>query len=126
MRKSKALLVSLILGLLYAIYLIVYFFDGVAGSQSAGEAIGSGIATMLVMPHMICTVLAVIFNAVGYFQNKKGFALTGGILYSVAAVVFVLYAPFVCIQIVFSFIGYARVSKRLKQQVGREQVSYEY
>lgn len=109
--KSKALLVSLIVGALYAIYLIVYFGGAMGGSSSDGEALGKGIAAVMVMPHMILVILAVIFNALGFFKNAKGFALTGGILYSVAAVVFLMYAPFLIISIVCSFVGYSKVKK---------------
>lgn len=109
--KSKSLLVSLIVGFLYAVYLIVYFGGLLGGAKGGTEVAGAGIATMLVTPHMILVVLAVIFNAIGYFRNKSGFALTGGILYSVGAVVFLLYAPFLIISIVCSFVGYSKVRK---------------
>ena len=109
--KSKSLLVSLIIGALYAVYLIVHFGGAMGGAASDAEAVGAGIATLLVTPHMILVILAVIFNALGYFKNKKGFALTGGILYSVAAAVFILYAPFLIVSIVCSFVGYSKVKK---------------
>lgn len=109
--KSKSLLISLIVGALYAAYLIVHFGGAIGGAGSDGEAAAGVIATALVMPHMILVVLAVIFNALGYFKCKRGFALTGGILYAVAAVVFLLYAPFLIIQIVCSFVGYSKLRK---------------
>lgn len=115
MRKSKALLISMIVGILYTLYLVSYFFNGMASSQSSSEAIGSTLATALVTPHMILMILAVIFNTLAYLQNRKGYALVSGILYSVAAGLFLLYAPFVILEIIFSFIGYSKLKKREKE-----------
>lgn len=109
--KSKALLISLIIGAIYGVYLIVNFGGALGGASSDEELVGAGIATMLVTPHIILVILAVIFNALGYFKSSKGFALTGGILYSVAAVVFLMYAPFLIVSIVCSFVGYSKVKK---------------
>lgn len=109
--KSKALLISLILGGLYGIYIISYFFNGLSSASSGAEAAGAVVATALVAPHMILVVLAVIFNALAYFKNAKGFALTGGILYSVAGGIFILYLPFVIVSIITSFIGYSKLKK---------------
>ncbi len=111
MKHSKTLLVSGILGALYAIYLISYFSGAITKSSGAAEQVGGAIATALVTPHMILVVLAVIFNWVAYFTNKRGFALTGGILYSVGGVLFLLYLPFVIPSLVLSFVGYAKLKK---------------
>jgi len=64
------------------------------------------------MPHMICAVLAAIFNMLGWSMNSRGFALTGAILYAVAAVMFPLYAMFVLVQMVLSFVGFARLKSK--------------
>ena len=63
------------------------------------------------MPHMICAVLAAIFNVLGWTMSSRGFALTGAILYAVAAVLFPLYAMFVLIQMILSFVGFAKLKK---------------
>lgn len=107
-KHSKLLLISAIIGTLYAIYLIVYFSTGISSNDSA-EAVGAVIATALVIPHMILVILAAIFNWVAYGTNKRGLALTGGILYSVAGVLFLLYILFVVPSIVLSFVGYAKL-----------------
>jgi len=110
-KKSVLLLISAILGVLYAIYIIMYFAGASANAGGSAEAIGAGIATVLVMPHMICAVLAAIFNVLGWSLNSRGFALTGAILYTVAAVSFPIYAMFVLIQMILSYIGFARLKK---------------
>lgn len=110
MKKSKLLLVSFVLGLLYVIYLIMYFSGALAGTEGA-EQVGAGIATFVVFPHFICVALATLFNGIGWAMNSKGFALTGGILYVVSMILFPLYFLFVIIQAILSFIGYAKIGK---------------
>ena len=85
-KKSVLLLISAILGVLYAIFIVTYFAGVGSGADGAAEAIGAGIATMLVMPHMICAVLAAIFNVLGWGMSSRGFYLTGANIYSVSAV----------------------------------------
>lgn len=109
-KKSVLLLISAILGMIYAIYSIVYW-TGVNSGVSGWEALGSGIATALVMPHMICAVLAAIFNVLGWALSSRGLALTGAILYAVAAALFPMYAFFVLVQMILSFIGFAKLKK---------------
>ncbi|WP_338587798.1 hypothetical protein QIT93_05810 [Clostridium baratii] len=113
-KRSKVLIISAILGVLYSIFLIVNFCGAMSSASSDAEAVGGAIATALVTPHMICVVLATIFNLIGALNNKAGFALTGGILYSVAGVLFLMYIPFVIPMIVLSFVGYSNVKKILK------------
>lgn len=109
-KHSKALLVAAIIGVLYSIYLICYFSGAIGGSEGAEQA-GAAIATALVTPHMILVVLATIFNWLAYFTNKRGFALTAGILYSVGGVIFIVYIVFVIPSLVLSFVGYANLKK---------------
>lgn len=110
-KKSAALLVSAILGILYAIYSIFYWGGASSGSTSAAYAIGAGIATALVMPHLICAVLAAIFNTLGWAMNNRAFALTGAILYAAAMALFPMYFMFVIIQMILSFVGFAQLKK---------------
>lgn len=111
-KKSVLLLISSILGVLYAIYSVFYWASANSGNADTIAAIGAGIATVLVMPHMICAVLAAIFNVLGWAMNSRGFALTGAILYAVAAVLFPIYAMFVLVQMILSFVGFARLKTR--------------
>ena len=115
-KKSKnklniLLLISLIVGAIYMIYSLVYWSGAGSASTDTAEQIGAGIATILVMPHLAFTFLAVVFNALGLFLKKRGFALTGAILYCVAIVVFPMYFMFVIIEAVLSFIGFAKMKK---------------
>lgn len=115
--KSKALIASSVLGILYSLFLIVNFF-GSSGDISDAEAIGGAIATALVMPHMILVVLATIFNVLSVTLEKSAFALTSGILYSVGGVLFLLYLVFVIPMIVLSFVGYSKMRKaKVKNEI---------
>lgn len=114
-KRSFCLLLSAVVGSLYAVYVLNYFFDisntAIMNETTSISDFSALAATALVTPHLILLALAVIFNWVGFIGNKRGFALTAGILYSVSAVVFLTYAMFVVIEIVFSFIGFARLKK---------------
>lgn len=115
MRKSRLLLVALILGVAYGLYSLVYWSGASSASGSSAEAAGAAIATVLVMPHLVCTLVAVIFNALGYFLVKPAFALVAGILYAVAMVLFPTYFFFVIIQMVLCFVAYGLMKKALKE-----------
>jgi len=110
MKKSKLLLFSWILSSLYFVYIVLYF-TGIIGSTEGAEQIGSALAAALVFPHILCTGLGLLFNILGWAMNRKAFALTGGILYAGAMILFPPYFFFVIIQTILSFIGYAKMSK---------------
>lgn len=109
-KKSKLALVSLILGVLYFIYIVSYFGSSILSSDSS-EALGAGLASLVVGPHVLVTGLGVLFNGLGYFMNRRNFVLVGGILYTVAIVLFPLYFMFVLIQAILSYIAYAKMPK---------------
>lgn len=108
-KLSKCLMISLIIGVAYLAYSASYWTGAAGSGANTAEQIGSGLATALVMPHLICTALAVIFNALGLFLKKRGFALTGAILYTVALVLFPVYFMFVIIEMILSYIGFAKM-----------------
>jgi len=112
MKKSKLLLVSWILSVAYLVYLIAYF-TGAIGSTTDVEQAGAAIAFVLVMPHAFILFLGLIFNVLGWAMNKRGFALTGAILYSVSMFLFIPYFFFVVIQTVLSYVAYAKMKKPL-------------
>lgn len=113
-KRSKLLLVSWILGAIYLIYILIYFWKNFINSETSAEILGSGIALFLVAPHMFFVFLALIFNIIGWSSSKQWAALTGGILYSVAAIVFMLYCFFVIPSIVLSFVGFATLKGNQK------------
>lgn len=108
MRKSKLLLVSWILGALYFVYIVAYL-TGALSSSTGAEQAGAAIASAILFPHMLAVGLAVLFNILGWSMCGRGFALTGGILYAVSIILFPLYFFFVIIQMILSFVGYAKM-----------------
>ncbi|MBQ1505313.1 MAG: hypothetical protein IIZ48_00925 [Erysipelotrichales bacterium] len=110
MKRNKLLLIAGILSLAYVIYLISYFSKGVTESGGT-EAIGAGLATMMVTPHMIVVALAMLFNWIGFFLKARWAALTSGILYAVGMALMIVYAMFVIIQMILSFVAYAQMKK---------------
>lgn len=114
MKRSKLLLIAAILSTAYLIYTFSYFTGTVAESGDTAEAVGAGIATALVAPHMFVLFVGVVFNWIGWLAKATWAALTGGILYCIAALLFLLYSPFLLLQIIFSFVGYAKLKKQKK------------
>lgn len=109
-KKSKLALASWILSLLYLIYLVSYF-GGSMGASNGAEQVGVGIATALVFPHMLTLGIGLIFNMLGYFLNRRSFILVGAILYSVSILLFMMYFMFVILQMIFSYIAFAKMKK---------------
>ena len=111
MKRSKMLLIAAILGSLYLVYLVSYFMGGMDTTSSA-EALGAGLATAVVMPHMVCVAVAVVFNWIGWSMRARWGALVAGILYAVAMVLMFLYAMFVVIQMVLCFVAFAKMKPK--------------
>lgn len=110
-KLSKLLLIAFIIGVAYIIYSLWYWTTGVDVGTSTAEQVGTGIAIVVVLPHLICTAFAVLFNGIGLFMRRRGFALAGAILYTVSLVLFPVYFMFVIIEAVLSYIGFARMKK---------------
>ena len=109
--RSKAAFVAALLGAAYEVYSVVYWSGAVGSTSDDAEALGAAIATALVLPHMLVTVLGAIFAVIGFFTRKAGLTLTGAILFSVAALLFLVYAVFLLPSIVLGFVGYANQKK---------------
>ena len=112
MKRNILLLIAGILGLCYVIYLVSHFGGSMASSSSDAELAGAGIATALVAPHMICVIIAVVFNIVAWVGNIRWAALVAGIMYAVSMVCFFLYALFVIVQMILCFVTYAKMGKK--------------
>ena len=112
MKKGRfLLLLSFLFGVAYLLYSLNYW-SGVNSGGTSSEQLGAGIATALVLPHLVMTALAVIFNALGLFMYYRPFALVAAILYSVALVLFPMYFLYVIVEMVFCYIAFARMAKK--------------
>jgi hypothetical protein len=110
-KRSIALFLSAALGIAYAIYILSYL-SGLApqvldsnSARSAGTAIGMA----LIAPHATFALIAALFNLIGWLANARWAALTAGILYSVAALLMLMYALFVAVQIMLCFVAFAKM-----------------
>ncbi|MDD5800146.1 MAG: hypothetical protein PUD09_05890 [Coriobacteriales bacterium] len=111
-KLNVCLLISFIIGVLYLIYSFVYWGGATGSASSTASEAGAAIATVMVTPHLVCVAVAVVFNALGLFMKKAGFALVGAIMYTVALVLFIPYFMFVVVEMVLSYIGYAQLHKQ--------------
>lgn len=110
-KKNILLIISSILTIIYLVLSLTSVVKIGMNISSDMETAAMGIATILVFPHYFLTFLALIFNVLGIFTRKKGFVLTGAILYTVAMVSFPIYFFFVVTQMILSYIGYAQMKK---------------
>ena len=112
-KRSRCLFISVLIATLYLVYLIVYF----TGVLETGDT-GSGIATILVLPHTIVLAIGVLFGWLSYVYRFTWAALTAAILYCVSSLLFVVYAMFLILPIIFGFVGYIN-QKKLNVQNGK-------
>ena len=111
-RKGKVLLlVALIIGVLYCIYSISYWSGVTTRATSDSEAIGAGIASALVLPHLVMTGLGVLFNALAFFMYNKPFTLVAAIMYTLGLVLFPAYFMFVVVEMILCYIAFAKMEK---------------
>ena len=110
-RRSKASFWATLIAGAYGIYAFTYWVSTNSSTEGDAEALGSAIATVLVLPHLLVTWLGIIFGLFGFLTRKTGFQLTAAILYAVAAVLFFLYALFLLPSIVLGFVGYSAQKK---------------
>ena len=62
--RSKTLIISMVLGVAYSIYLMSYFYNiTMCGSEM--DFIAGGIASAIVFPHMITTIAGAVFSVIG-------------------------------------------------------------
>lgn len=109
-KRSKLALISWILSAAYLVYLIASFAGGIGSTEGAEQA-GAAIATTLVFPHMLAVGIGLIFNVLGYFLNNRAFVLVGAILYTVSILLFMMYFMFVIVQMVLSYVAFAKMKK---------------
>ena len=110
-KHSICLLLSWVFGALYCVYAVWYFTGAVSAQTDAAASLGAGIGFAIVAPHLIVAFLGAVFTMLGWSLNKRGFALTGGILYAVSMVLFPIYFMFVIVQMILAFVGFARIKK---------------
>lgn len=113
-KKNILLIIAAVIGVVYAAYSLWYWMAGGAASQAGSDSaaqLGGAVAAALVMPHVMVELVAVVFNILGVAFGKPAFALTAGILYAVAMVLFPVYFMFVVVEMVLCFIAFAQMRR---------------
>ena len=113
MKKSTVLLIAALLGSLSLIALIFPTIDTMQKAQMEDEAyqIGTAIGVAIAVPSILVSAIGTIFAWVGYGTNKRGFALTSGILYAIAIVLMFPWAMYHVSQMILSFVAYGTMGK---------------
>lgn len=114
--RSKAAFFGLLLAIAYSVYLVTYMIGANSEVSSDAEALGAGIATLLVLPSLLVLFVGILLGLIGFFGRSSGLHLTAAILYSVSAFLFILYAPFLIPSIVLAFVGWNNQKKINKSQ----------
>lgn len=83
-------------------------------AEELGAAVGTAIGAAMTIPFFILAFIGQVFNWLGWIFNRRGFALTAGILYCVSLVFGFSYGMGIIPCIVLAFIGYARLKKKQK------------
>lgn len=105
------LIASLVLAILYFMLSMSSISGVFASLDSGAEAAGGLIALFFIIPHYVIIVIGILFNGLGIFVEKKGFALTGGILYTVSMIFMLVNFFYILLPMIFSYVGYAKMNK---------------
>lgn len=103
-RKLSALL-SFLLGASYLVFAIIRFSEFTGNPHVQSVAVGSVQTTLLVMPHLIVTLLAVLCCAFGYSFTSRSFLILSGILYGVSMLLMVTHLPMLVLLMACTFIS---------------------
>ena len=98
--RSKTLIISMVLGVAYSIFLMSYFYD-VTMNGNGMDFIAGSIASAMVLPHMLATIAGAVFSVVAVIINKRWSAM----------VAFIMYAIFTLPIAIIATIGYVRMKK---------------
>lgn len=118
--RNTLLLIAFVIGLIY----IIAQFGNLSSASNAvstanpesaeelGTAIGTAIGVGLLIPHVVLTVIALIFNAVAWFLTARWAALTAAIIYVVGGVLGFTNLLFVLPSMILCFVAYAKMKRR--------------
>ena len=107
MKRSKVLLAAAIVATISLVAVITYMlYPMVSNPETAAKT-----SFFFFMLFSLTTLLAFIFTWVGYGTNRRGFALTAGILYAIAMVLTLPLFFFNIVQMVLCFVAYGTMRK---------------
>ena len=91
------LIIALILTALY----LRYSFDYWLADDTPG------LASLLVMPHILCALVGFLINIIGAIIPRRALALAAAILYTISGVAMLLYIVFIAIQAALCYVAFA-------------------
>lgn len=106
-KRSLCLLIAFFLSVVYFLYLLVCLTDGLSPNIDEWEALGWMLGASLMLPHIICLMIATLFDLIGWAARSRSCALVSAVLYIVSMAMMPLYFMFVVVQMVLSFVGFA-------------------
>lgn len=111
-KHSVCLFSAFLLGLVYLVFLLfITYVDSPLSAEvneSLASMLGNFVGQLAVWPHMVATLLAVIFTGFAFAKKIRPMALAGAILYTIALVVYPGYFMFVIVEALLGFIGFIR------------------
>lgn len=118
--RNILLLIAFVIALIYIIAQIgninsasnVVSTANPESAEELGTAIGTAIGVGLLMPHIVLTVIGLIFNAVAWFLSAKWAALTAAILYVVGGVLGFSNLIFLLPSLILCFVAYSKLKKQ--------------
>lgn len=114
-KRSVLLLIALVIGVVYLASLIATYGEGgqklstdAETPEETGEALGTAVGLLLLLPHLALVLLAVIFNAIGWIGKFRWAALTAAILYTVGGVLGLVRIIFLIVPMVLCYVAYGK------------------
>lgn len=97
---------SAILGTLYLIYIGYVFYSTYQESTGVFFNIGVHLAFTYIMPHLICTIIAVILNIISVYVDNNALILISAILYTIAMVLLYMTFFFLILSTILMYIAF--------------------
>ena len=112
-QKSTLLFCASFIATICIIYLISYMANTASNAHSMNSAqfLGTSIGIAMASPSIIVSGIGTLFSWLGFFGNKKSFALVAGILFAVSMLLMIPWFMFNVVQMILCFIAYAKMKK---------------
>ncbi len=111
-KHSVCLCLAFLMGLVYLVFLLFVTYVKSPLSQEISEELlqvmGDLVNQVLVYPHMVTTLLAVIFTGFAFAKKSRPLAMVGAILYTIALLLYPGYFMFTMPEALLAFIGFLR------------------
>ena len=104
-------LAAIILATVYAVFAFLFCTGHAPVLMEGANVFADGFISAMNL-HAVLVFIGVVFGWSGFFTKRRNQVLVSAILYCVAAVLFLIWALFLVLPIVFGFVGYARMKPK--------------